>query len=67
VGTPFLLITASTVADEGHAAEYLRTAAPERVTVWTVEGASHTGGLHTSPVEWEERVVSFFDEHLGSP
>ena len=67
VGTPFLLITASTVADEGDAAEYLRTVAPERVTVWTVEGASHTGGLGTSPVEWEERVVAFFDEHLGSP
>ncbi|MGB7877151.1 MAG: alpha/beta fold hydrolase [Ilumatobacteraceae bacterium] len=66
VGTPFLLITASAVADEGDAAEYLRTAAPERVTVWTVEGASHTGGLDTSPVEWEERVVSFLDEHLRS-
>ena len=66
-GTPFLLITASAVADEGRAAEYLRTAAPERVTVWTVEGASHTGGLDTSPVDWEARVVSFFDEHLRSP
>jgi pimeloyl-ACP methyl ester carboxylesterase len=66
-GTPFLLITASAVADETDAAEYLRTAAPERVTVWTVEGASHTGGLDTAPAEWESRVVSFFDEHLRSP
>jgi pimeloyl-ACP methyl ester carboxylesterase len=66
-GTPFLLITASAVTDEGDAARYLRTAAPERVTVWTVEGASHTGGLETAPVEWEARVVSFLDEHLRSP
>ena len=62
--TPFLLITAGQVNDEGHAADFIRAGAPERVAVWTVDGAAHTGGLDAAPDEWEARVVSFFDEHL---
>jgi pimeloyl-ACP methyl ester carboxylesterase len=64
VDTPFLLIVAGRVADEQHAADHLAAAAPERVTVWTVDGAGHTGGLDAVPGEWERRVVEFFDETL---
>ncbi|HYN31991.1 MAG TPA: alpha/beta fold hydrolase, partial [Ilumatobacteraceae bacterium] len=64
--TSFLLVTAGTVADEQHAAEFIQNAAPERVTVWTVDGATHTGGLDAEPAAWEERVIRFLDENLGS-
>jgi fermentation-respiration switch protein FrsA (DUF1100 family) len=58
-GTRYLLITAGTVATEGHAAEYIASAAPDRVTTWTVPDAGHTGGLDTAPDEWTDRVVDF--------
>ena len=60
----FLLITAGQVADEGHAAAWIAAGAPERVAVWTVDGAGHTDGLGVAPEEWERRVVGFFDENL---
>jgi hypothetical protein len=63
--TSFLLITAGEVPDEGSAAEFIASAAPDRVDVWNVEGAAHTGGLRTEPVEWEQRVVAFLDTHLA--
>jgi pimeloyl-ACP methyl ester carboxylesterase len=62
--TPFLLIAAGDVADETAAGTYIASAAPDRVTVWTVEGASHTGGLDTAPGEWERQVMGFLDQHL---
>ena len=64
-GTQFLLVTAGEVDDELRAAEYMRSGASDRVTVWTVEGAGHTGGYDTQPDEWEQRVVGFLDTHLG--
>lgn len=60
----FLLITAGEVAAEGHAAAHIASAAPDRVDVWTVPGADHTGGLATDPEGWEARVVGFLDEVL---
>ena len=63
----FLLITAGRVPDERHAAEHLEAAAPDRVTVWTVDDAGHTGGLDVDPTEWERRVIGFLDDHLGRP
>jgi fermentation-respiration switch protein FrsA (DUF1100 family) len=66
-GVPLLLITAGTVTDERRAADAFRAAAPDRVAVWNVDGASHTGGLDTDPPEWERRVIDFFDEHLREP
>jgi fermentation-respiration switch protein FrsA (DUF1100 family) len=63
--TPFLLIAAGDVGDETAAATYMASAAPDRVTVWTVDGASHTGGLDTAPDDWEDRVIGFLDHHLG--
>ena len=57
--TPFLLIAAGTMPDEERAAEVLRDAAPQRVQVWTVDGATHTHALSAAPDEWEEHVTSF--------
>jgi dienelactone hydrolase len=64
--TPFLLITAGTVADETRAATYFRTAAPDRVEVWNVPGAAHTGGLASRPQEWSARVITFLERALGA-
>ncbi len=59
-----LLITAGNVDDEAHAAAYIRTGAPDRVSVWNVEGADHTGGYETRPDEWQRRVIDFLDATL---
>lgn len=64
--TRFLLITAGTVEDETHAASFIREGASERVTVWNVEGAGHTGGYATRPDEWRQRVLDFLESALGS-
>jgi dienelactone hydrolase len=64
-GARFLLIAAGNVDDEGHAAEYIGAGAGDRVTLWTVAGADHTGGYDTRPDEWARRVVDFLDEHLA--
>ena len=62
----YLLITAGDVADEGHAAAYLATGAPERVQIWTVPDSGHTGGLETRPEEWQRRVIAFLTEALAA-
>jgi dienelactone hydrolase len=62
--TRYLLITAGTVPDEGHAAAYVASGAPDRVAIWTVAGAGHTGGLATAPDEWATRVVGFLRDAL---
>jgi hypothetical protein len=59
-----LLITAGKVPDEGHAADHVRSGAPERVEIWTVADAGHTDGLATAPDDWERRVIGFLDAHL---
>jgi dienelactone hydrolase len=63
--TPFLLVVAGDVAQEGEAAEWIRSGAPDTVTVWEVEDAGHTAGLRTDPDGWEERVIGFLDDALG--
>lgn len=40
--TSFLLITAGEVADEGHAADYIRGSSTDAVQTWSVPGAGHT-------------------------
>ena len=62
---PLLLIAAGEVPDEPAVAERLRAAAPERVEVWVVPGAGHTGGLATAPEEWRARVLAFLDAALA--
>jgi dienelactone hydrolase len=63
--TRFLLITAGEVADEARAAAHIRDAAPDRVALWTVEGAGHTDGLDTQPRRWGSVVVDFLDAALA--
>lgn len=63
--TSFLLVTGGEVPDERHAADLIRAAAPEAVTVWTIPGAGHTAGLRTAPDVWEDRVVGFLDGALA--
>ncbi|MEZ5237430.1 MAG: hypothetical protein R2716_00175 [Microthrixaceae bacterium] len=63
--TRYLLITAGDVEDEGHAASHISSGAGDRVTVWNVVGAGHTGGYETRPDEWTRRVVSFLDQSLA--
>ncbi len=61
---PVLLITAGGVADEAHAAGWIRAGSPETVTVVEVDGASHTAGLRADPELWETTVVNFLDDAL---
>ena len=61
---PVLLICAGRVADEQRAAEALQRAAPDRVRIWSVAGAGHTGGLKARPAAWERQVVGFLDRAL---
>lgn len=63
---PVLLIAAGEVPDEPAAASHLRRGAPDRVEVWVADGAGHTGALDAHPQQWEERVIGFLDETLGS-
>jgi fermentation-respiration switch protein FrsA (DUF1100 family) len=65
-GTPFLLIAAGRKPDETKAANYFRSAAPDRISVWTVPGANHTGALQTDPQQWESHVITFLNRALGT-
>lgn len=62
---PVLLIAAGKIRDEQLAGEYIRSAAPADVQLWVVDGADHTGGLHSQPAEWDRRVTTFLDAALG--
>jgi pimeloyl-ACP methyl ester carboxylesterase len=64
-GTSFLLIAAGREPDETKAANYFRSAAPDRVSVWTAPGANHAGALDTDPQQWESHVITFLDRALG--
>ena len=61
---PVLLITGGDVEDEALAAEFIRSGAPDSVSVWTVPDAGHTDGLATDPDEWERQVTGFLDDAL---
>ena len=62
---PVLVISAGKVADERHAALAFQAAAPTNVKLWDIPGATHTSGLATAPVEWENRVIEFLDAAVG--
>lgn len=61
----FLLIAAGNVDDEALAASHVKSGASDRVTVWNVDGADHTGGFDRAPDVWQQRVVDFLDQHLS--
>lgn len=63
--TPVFFIYA--VPGQGGEAELTETfyeAAREPKEIWLVPGAEHTGGIEAQPVEYERRVVGFFDDAL---
>lgn len=62
--TPFLLVAGGASHDEADAGRWLRAVSPDRVRLWVVPGAGHTGGLATDPAGWERRIVGFLDEAL---
>jgi uncharacterized protein len=62
--TPMLLIAAGEVPREGVAGWRLHEAAPDRVELWEVPDAEHTGGLTTDAVGWTSRVGAFLDRAL---
>jgi len=35
--------------------------------VWIVEGAGHTGAFRTEPQVYIEKLVKFYEAHLGAP
>ena len=59
----FLIISGPAV-NEVDAAEVLNETDPDIVSTWTIADAGHIAGLATHPVEWERRVIAFFDESL---
>ena len=61
-----LLVTAGTIADERHAARYIRSASPGTVSTWAVPGAGHTQGLATQPRRWTSHVLGFLDRTLAA-
>ena len=64
--TPILLIAGGAATDEADAGRWLRAAAPDRVELWVVPGARHTGALGTDPAGWTARVTSYLDAALAS-
>jgi uncharacterized protein len=62
--TDFLLITGGEEPGEALAAEVLADAAPSRVEVLEVAGASHTRGLDVAPRRWRRQVLAFLDARL---
>jgi pimeloyl-ACP methyl ester carboxylesterase len=60
-----LLVTAGRIADERHAARYIRSASPRTVSTWQVAGAGHTQGLATRPRLWAAHVLTFLDRALA--
>ena len=64
---PVLLI----YADPGIGGESTRqpkyfAAAGEPKSIWKVPGSEHTGGFSAEPLEYERRVVAFFDDALSA-
>jgi hypothetical protein len=62
---PVLLIYADPgVGGESTSQPEYFAAAGEPKAIWRVPGSSHTGGLDAAPLEYERRVVDFFDDAL---
>jgi dienelactone hydrolase len=56
-----LLIASARESDEGKAAAYIASGAPDAVTVWVAPGAAHAGALEARRAEWIQRVGDFLD------
>jgi pimeloyl-ACP methyl ester carboxylesterase len=62
---PILLIAAGERPDETEAARHIAEASDGNVSVWTIPGADHVGGLAIAPDEWEAKAVGFLETALG--
>jgi len=62
---PILMVAAGKVDAEIDAARHIQTAARGNVSIWTVPGADHIGGLAVAPEQWEETVITFLDSAIG--
>ena len=62
--TPVLLIcgTADRNIPARHS-EALHRAAPNSSELWLIQGADHTLGFSSTPIEFEKRVVGWFENH----
>ena len=62
---PVLLITGTdALGDEVTAGRRLRVASPGTVSLWEVDGATHTAALATDPDGWRSRVLDFLGTAL---
>ena len=59
-----LVIAAGTLPAEIAAAATFETLSPAVITTWIAPDAGHTKAYEAHPVEWEQRVVGFYDEAL---
>ncbi len=62
---PILLITAGERPDEALAADDIRAASPNTISVWDVPGADHVGALAADPQAWTDRVDAFLSAASG--
>jgi pimeloyl-ACP methyl ester carboxylesterase len=63
---PVLLVAAERMPEEPLVSRMYQRAGGDRVQVWEVPGAAHTGGLRKHPAEYERRTIGFLDRALGS-
>jgi uncharacterized protein len=58
---PVLLVASGRTRNEAETARLYRDAGGDRVKLWEIPDAGHTGGLRTRPREYERRTVGFLD------
>jgi uncharacterized protein len=61
---PVLLVASGRTPNEAETARLYRDAGGDRVELWEIPDAGHTGGLRTHPREYELRTVAFLDRAL---
>lgn len=59
-----LIITGGDVPREAVAGRRRQEVAPDRVALWDVPGAPHTGGLSAAAEEWDVRVGGLLERAL---
>ncbi len=60
----FIYATRGTGGEELNPTFYAAAGQPK--TLWQVPGSSHTGGIKARPMEYERRVIGFFDRALAT-
>lgn len=60
------LVVGAEEPDEDHLARRLAAAAPCRVAVWSVPGATQASGFEADPVAWIDEVTTFLADALDA-